>query len=165
MLNYIYLLLLDFYCRSQWPCGVRRSSAAARLLRLWVRISPGAWMFVCCECCVFSGRGLCNKLITRPEESYWLWCVVVCDLEASWIRRLWPVAPKTNWTFITDDIKKEICCLGCLGKVDKDREGGGTRHVVRVLFRTIVNRRSLSQTQITHIGLVLCEAKGMKGCG
>jgi hypothetical protein len=32
--------------------------------------SPGAWMFVCCECRVLSGRGLCNELITRPEESY-----------------------------------------------------------------------------------------------
>ena len=38
-------------------------------------------MFVCCECCVLSGRGLCDELITRPEESYRLWCVVVCDLE------------------------------------------------------------------------------------
>jgi len=38
-------------------------------------------MFVCCECCVLSGRGLCEKLITRPEESYRLWFVVVCDLE------------------------------------------------------------------------------------
>jgi len=35
-------------------------------------------MFVCC---VLSGRGLCDDLITRPEESYRLWCVVVCDLE------------------------------------------------------------------------------------
>jgi hypothetical protein len=30
---------------------------------------------------VFSVRGLCDELITRPEESYRLWCVVVCDLE------------------------------------------------------------------------------------
>jgi hypothetical protein len=30
---------------------------------------------------VLSGRGLCDGLITRPEESYRLWCVVVCDLE------------------------------------------------------------------------------------
>jgi hypothetical protein len=30
-----------------------------------------------------SGRGLCDDLITRPEESYRLWCVVVCDLETS----------------------------------------------------------------------------------
>ena len=27
-------------------------------------------MFVCCECCVLSGRGLCVGLITRPEEFY-----------------------------------------------------------------------------------------------
>jgi len=26
-------------------------------------------MSVCCECCVLSGRGLCDGLITRPEES------------------------------------------------------------------------------------------------
>jgi hypothetical protein len=36
-------------------------------------------MFVCCcECFVLSGRGLCDELITRPEESYRLWCVAVC---------------------------------------------------------------------------------------
>jgi hypothetical protein len=30
-----------------------------------------------------SGRGLCDELITRPEEFYRLCCVVVCDLETS----------------------------------------------------------------------------------
>jgi len=40
-------------------------------------------MFGYCECRVLSGRGLCDELITRPEESYRLWCVVVCDLETS----------------------------------------------------------------------------------
>jgi len=30
-----------------------------------------------------SGRGLCDELITRPEESYRLCCVVACDLETS----------------------------------------------------------------------------------
>ena len=34
-------------------------------------------------CCVLSGRGLCDEIITRPEESYRLWCVFVCDLEIS----------------------------------------------------------------------------------
>jgi len=56
---------------------------ATHLLRSWVRIPLGAWIFVCCECCVLSGRGLCNELITRPEESYRLYCVIVCDLETS----------------------------------------------------------------------------------
>jgi len=32
---------------------------------------------------VLSGRGLCDELITHPEESYRLCCVVVCDLETS----------------------------------------------------------------------------------
>jgi len=32
---------------------------------------------------VLSGRGLCNELITRPEESYRLCCIVVCDLKTS----------------------------------------------------------------------------------
>jgi hypothetical protein len=56
---------------------------------MWVRIPPGAWMSVV-KCCVLSGRGLCDELITRPEESYRQWCVVVCDLETSWMRRPWP---------------------------------------------------------------------------
>jgi hypothetical protein len=40
-------------------------------------------MFVYCMCCVFSGRDLCDEPITRPEESYRLWRVVVCDKETS----------------------------------------------------------------------------------
>ena len=32
---------------------------------------------------MLSGRGLCDELITRPEESYRLCCLVVCDLETS----------------------------------------------------------------------------------
>jgi len=78
-------------CRSPWPRDLRRMSAAARPLRLWVRIPPVAWMSVRCECCVLlSVRGLCDELITRPVESYRLWCVVVCYLETSWMRRAWP---------------------------------------------------------------------------
>jgi hypothetical protein len=102
-------------CRSQWPCGLRRRFSAARLLRSWFRILPVAWMIVCCECCVLSGRGLCDGLITRPEESYRLWRVVVCDQETSKTRRLkpatglwkiqpqWVVAPgkQTNCLFAT----------------------------------------------------------------
>jgi len=30
---------------------------------------PIGGMFVCCECCVLSGRGLCVGLISCPEES------------------------------------------------------------------------------------------------
>ena len=48
-------------------------------------------MYVCCECCVLSGRGLCDELITRPEKTYRLWCDVECDLETSCMRRPWPM--------------------------------------------------------------------------
>jgi len=62
---------------SQWPRGLRRRSASARLLGLRVRIPPVTWIFVTCECCVLSGRGFCVGLITYPEESYRAWCVWV----------------------------------------------------------------------------------------
>jgi hypothetical protein len=48
-------------------------------------------MFFCCESCVLSGRGLCDGLITRPEESYRMWRFVVRDQETSKTRRLKPV--------------------------------------------------------------------------
>jgi len=65
-------------------------------------------MSLCCECCVLSGRGLWKELITRTQESYRLWCVVVCDLETSRMRRLWPTggggcfAPKNQWRHVFD---------------------------------------------------------------
>ena len=49
------------------------------------------------ECYVLSGRGLCDGPIPLPEESYRLWCVILCDLETSRVRRPWAagsVVPK-----------------------------------------------------------------------
>jgi hypothetical protein len=70
--------------RFRWPRGLRRGSAAARLMRLRVRIPLGGWMslvsVVCCQVEV-------SATTWSPEESYWLWCVVVSDLETSWMRR------------------------------------------------------------------------------
>ena len=85
-----FTLVIRRMCRSQCPRGLRRRSSVVRLLRLWVRIAPGAWMFVCCECCVLSDRGLCDGLITRLKESYRLWRFVVCDQETSKTKRLKP---------------------------------------------------------------------------
>jgi hypothetical protein len=39
---------------------------------------------------LLSGRGLCDGPITRPEESYRLCRVIVCDLETSRMTRLKP---------------------------------------------------------------------------
>jgi len=58
-------------------------------------------MFVCCECCVLSGRGLCDGLITRSEESCRMWRVVVCDQETLKNEedkaRNWAVKYTTQW--------------------------------------------------------------------
>jgi len=40
---------------------------------------------LCCQVDV------CDELITRPEESYRLWCVVVCDLEHLMNEELYPI--------------------------------------------------------------------------
>ena len=63
--------------------GLRRTSAAAGLLGLRVRIPSRRWMPVSCECCVLIGRGLCDGLITRPEGSYRTCGVPECHREAS----------------------------------------------------------------------------------
>jgi hypothetical protein len=45
--------------------------------------NPTGGIDICFKCCVLSRRGVCFGLITRPEESYRVWYVVVCDLENS----------------------------------------------------------------------------------
>jgi hypothetical protein len=60
-------------------------------------------MSVCCECCVLSGRGLCDELITPPEASYRLWCVVVCDLEKT---KFVKEKAKSHWGVIAPGGKK-----------------------------------------------------------
>jgi hypothetical protein len=91
-------------------------------------VPPGAWKFVCRECCVLSGRGLCDELITGLEESYRLWCVVVCDLGTSRMRSPWPAlgrsATKKNiYIYIDRPMKNAKCknfliltvtCTACL---------------------------------------------------
>jgi len=81
-------MTMRFVCGWLW-CNLwlSRRSAAARLLRSWVRIPPGVWLFFCC---VLSGRGPCDKFINRLEDSYPLWCVVECNQETSRMRRPWP---------------------------------------------------------------------------
>jgi hypothetical protein len=53
--------------------------------------------------------------MTRPEESYRLWCVTVCDLETSRLRRLKPASglqkpvEKEDWVAQISD----SCILDC----------------------------------------------------
>ena len=79
----------DFSCRSHWPRCPRLGSGISGFLGLRVRIPPLAWMTFSYECCVLSGRGICDRPITPPEESYRLWYIVVGDLETSRMMTLW----------------------------------------------------------------------------
>jgi hypothetical protein len=75
------------HCRSRWPRGLRRRSAAARLLRLWVRIPAAAWVsVVSVVCCQVEVSATSWSLVQRSPTD----CVVVCDLGNSWMRRPWP---------------------------------------------------------------------------
>ena len=81
----MYFKFLDNFSRSQWPSGQRLGFATARLLRLRVRIPPGAWMSVCYEYCVWSGTGLRYGPIPPSEESYRLYvCVCLCVCGVVW---------------------------------------------------------------------------------
>jgi hypothetical protein len=57
--------LTSNYGRSCWPRGLRRGFAAARLLGLWVRIPPEAWMSVCFECCQVDVSSTVRLLVQR----------------------------------------------------------------------------------------------------
>ena len=63
-------------CRSQWPRGQRRRSAAP--LGLWVRIPPGAWTFVVSVvCCQVEVSAMSRSLVQRsPTDCGALLCVI-----------------------------------------------------------------------------------------
>jgi hypothetical protein len=79
---------LSCTCRFQWSRGLRRGPSAERLLGSWVRFSPGAWMFVSCEClCVVRYRSL--RRTDHPSRGVLpsAVCLIDCDLETSKRRR------------------------------------------------------------------------------
>jgi len=100
-------------------------------------------MSVCCECCVLSGRGLCDGLITRPEESYRLWCVVVCDLETSRIKealaRVGPQRHRKN---------KSTVILPTRQPLVSSRYVGTGHEILKRVIKIGEQRRSRSRTSI-----------------
>jgi len=86
----MYASQLESTSLSQWPSSLSFGSVAAVLLGLRDQIPPGAWMFFSYICCVLLVRGPCEELITRPEASYRLWCVVLSDLETWRMLNPWP---------------------------------------------------------------------------
>ena len=99
-----FLYLIQMNCRSQWPRGLRRRSAAARLLRLWVRIPPGAWMSVvstvCCQVEVSATSwSLVQRSSTDCDASL---CVIYKPQEWGGHDLRWVAAPqqKKNYIYI-----------------------------------------------------------------
>ena len=63
------------------------------------KILPGVMMSVCCESCVLWYTGLCDRVAETSigqQESYRLRCVVVCELETSWMKTPWPACSRTG---------------------------------------------------------------------
>ena len=128
--------------RSQWPRGLRRMSAVAHLLRLWVRNPPGHGCLF--GCCVLSNRGLCDELITRPGESYCLGCVIVCDLKTLWMRRPWsalgrsaPPPQKKDTPYKRNDEILEESKVEPVDKKLRRYKSNWLRHVTRINSSTM----------------------------
>jgi len=105
-------------------------------------------MFVCCECCVLSGRGLCDELITRPEESYRVWCVVVCNLETSRMRKPWPALGRS-----ATEKKKYYYELWPRDTTQYDNSMGKTKYKQTIVKRIIavVNIPRARGMRVTHV--------------
>lgn len=65
-------------CLSQWPCGLKVRVCGHSLAGV-AGSNParggGPWISLSFVFSVLSGNGLCVGLVTRPEESYRMWCV------------------------------------------------------------------------------------------
>ena len=72
--SYVCLSVVSVVCCQVEVCATGRS------------LVQRSTMSVCCECCVLSGKGLCDGLIPCPEESYGclsVVSVVCCQLKVS----------------------------------------------------------------------------------
>jgi len=102
-LRQIYYVFLNC-CRSQWLRGLRRGSASTRLLGLWVRIPPGIWMSVCCDCCMLSARDFCAGP-TDCGVSKWVWVWSLDNEETLVHLRLLRHEGKNPWFLTTNTMK------------------------------------------------------------
>jgi hypothetical protein len=124
-----------------------------------------------CQLWVLLWRGLCDELITRPEESCWLECVVVSDLETSWMRRLWPTGglsrqkqtnnntDSTTWYLlptVTANMKfgtytatiwiLHLSMIYLLTEIGLSPSGSSTVHIyTQTIHRTIRNKQYIEQ--------------------
>jgi hypothetical protein len=93
---------------------------------------------VSCECCVLSARDLCIGLITRPEESYRVFCFLcvcvcmcccMCDDEASIMRRPSPIRGSRAMKKVDD--------RGLFGHIYSSTNREFASHIFFILLYTI----------------------------
>ena len=77
--------------RFEWPRGLRRGSAAARLLGLWVRLPPIAWLTV------FGQKDFSASGWSLVQRSPTYSGVSECDRESSAMTRPWLTGTVTPW--------------------------------------------------------------------
>ena len=95
-------------------------------------------MFVCCDCCVLSGRGLCDELITRSEESYRLWCVVVWSKNLVKMRsHTQSVVIEPNTTRITGSISYKPLISDISVLIVCNKTGGTIKGDIKIVTNTI----------------------------
>jgi hypothetical protein len=127
-------------CLSQWPRGLRRRRVTVRLLGL-----ESLRGHLSCE---FYVLFQIEDSATRPEESYRLWCVVVCELETSIMRRPWPALGllRQRYQLLDNKVSKKMLRL-CTNVVQGNKYmawssgDGETANATRNLLRKCVRKQ------------------------
>jgi len=88
---------------------------------------------------VLSIRGLCDVLINRPEEAHWRWCIVVCDLEPSRLRKPWPAFGRSATKKIDTPLRNKKMCGSC--QCSDISSMGSSIESVLILLRTRNEKR------------------------
>ena len=96
---------LHSYCRPRWPRVLRRRSAAARLLRLWVRIPlrHGCLSVVSVVCCQVEVSETSWSLIQRSHTD--------CAVSFVWFRNLANEEARAHWGL--SRLKKKLHSCSC----------------------------------------------------
>jgi hypothetical protein len=168
-LNYVFRYLLTrvnhirnwYCCLSLWPRGLTRRSAAARLLRLWVRIPPGhrCLSVVSVVSCQVEVSATGWSLVQRSPTDL---CVVVCDLETSSRMRMpWPalgcsamgeggLSRRPNLHYLPHDTPQDV--LHC----DRWTQSNFSHGPLKSLFILYAHPSLGLQGDLLIIGILVC---------
>ena len=118
---YIYIYICIYICFKTVPIPVAAQTKAfvCGHSLVWIEVSSPAedmvCLYVCCECCVLSGRGLWSLVQRGPTDCG----VSECDREASVTKKPWPT--EDCWA-----MKKCFEINGCWKSFQENTEDSGT---------------------------------------